>query len=402
MPDRRRLYDSLLETHLGGLRQMAFVSGPRQVGKTTVCRHGAQAYLNWDDAGDRRLIQQGADAVARSIGADKVRSGQLKVVFDEIHKDRRWKGFLKGFFDVHADRRRVGVVVTGSARLNVYRRGGDSLMGRYFLYRMHPFSVAECLRTATPAKIIAPPAKIGEEDWNALLRHGGFPEPFLMRSPAFSRKWARLRLDQLTGEDLRDFGAFRDLAGLDRLARILSERSSVQLNLSELARELQVTAETSNRWVAALEQLHLGFTLRPWAKDIANALRKEPRWFLRDWSGVEDVGRRAETLVGCHLLKAVEGWTDLGLGAFELAYLRTKQGQEVDFVIIRDRKPWCFVEVKQSAADLSPSLAFFQERTKAPYAFQVELDEPYVPVDCFAHQGRPVRVPARTFLSQLL
>ena len=394
MSDRRRVYDSILETHLKDLRQMAFVSGPRQVGKTTVCRHGADAYLNWDNTEDRRLIQKGPDAVAKAVGADKARSGRPKVVFDEIHKDRRWKGFLKGFFDVHADRKKLG--------LDVYRRGGDSLMGRYFLYRMHPFSVAECLRTATPSDIVSPPAKIGDADWNALLRHGGFPEPFLTRSPAFTGKWARLRLDQLTGEDLRDLGAFRDLAGLDRLARILSERSSVQLNLSELARDLQVTAETSNRWVAALEQLHLGFTLRPWSKDIANSLRKEPRWFLRDWSGVEDVGRRAETFVGCHLLKAVEGWTDLGLGTFELAYLRTKQGQEVDFVIIRDRKPWCLVEVKQSSSDLSPALAFFQERTKAPHAFQVELDAPYEAVDCFAQRGRPLRVSARTFLSQLI
>ena len=187
---------------------------------------------------------------------------------------------------------------------------------------------------------------------------------------------------------------------MEQLARILSERSSVQLNFAELARDLQVTAETSKRWVAALEQLHLGFTLRPWSKDIANSLRKEPRWFLRDWSGIEDVGRRAETFVGCHLLKAVEAWTDLGLGTFELAYLRTKQGQEVDFVVIRDRKPWCLVEVKNAAADLSSSLAFFQQRTGAPHAFQVALDAPYEAVDCFAHRGRPVRVPGRTFLSQ--
>ena len=341
-------------------------------------------------------------AVAKSVGADKARSGRPKVVFDEIHKDRRWKGFLKGFFDVRADRKRLGVVVAGSARLDVYRRGGDSLMGRYFPYRMHPFSVAECLRTVTPASVVSLPAKIGDADWNALMRHGGFPEPFLTRSAAFTGKWARLRLEQLTGEDLRDLGDFRDMAGLDQLARILSERSSVQLNYSELARDLQVASETAKRWVAALEQLHLGFTLRPWSKDIANSLRKEPRWFLRDWSGVEDVGRRAETFVGCHLLKAVEGWTDLGLGTFELAYLRTKQGQEVDFVVIRDRKPWCLVEVKQSASDLSPSLAFFQERTKAPHAFQVELDAPYEAVDCFAHTGRPLRVSARTFLSQLI
>jgi len=402
MSDRRRIYDSILEAHLGECRQMAFVSGPRQVGKTTVCRHGADAYLNWDSADDRRLIQMGADAVSKAVGGDKPRSGRPKVVFDEIHKDRRWKGFLKGFFDVHADGKRLGVVVTGSSRLTVYRRGGDSLMGRYFPYRMHPFSVAECLRTARPKDVVSPPARIGDADWNALLRHGGFPEPFLTRSATFTGKWARLRLEQLTGEDLRDLGDFRDIAGLDQLARILSERSSVQVNYSELARDLQVASETAKRWVDVLEQLHLGFTLRPWSKDIANSLRKEPRWFLRDWSGIEDVGRRAETFVGCHLLKAVEGWTDLGLGSFELAYLRTKQGQEVDFVIVRDRKPWCLVEVKPSASDLSPSLAFFQERTKAPYAFQVEIEPPYEAVDCFTERGRPLRVSARTFLSQLI
>jgi predicted AAA+ superfamily ATPase len=128
------------------------------------------SYLNWDEADDRRLIQKGATAVAAAIGADKARAGRPKVVFDEIHKDRRWKAFLKGLFDVHADRKKLGVVVTGSARLNVYRRGGDSLMGRYFLYRMHPFSVAECLRTDTPAEVLSPPVRVSDDDCSMHLK----------------------------------------------------------------------------------------------------------------------------------------------------------------------------------------------------------------------------------------
>jgi hypothetical protein len=136
-------------------------------------------------------------------------------------------------------------------------------------------------------------------------------------------------------------------------------------------------------------------------RNVAKALRKEPKWFQRDWSGVADDGARAETLVACHLLKAVEGWTDLGFGDFELRYLRDKQKREVDFLVVRDRKPWFLVEVKQKDTTLSPSLAYFQSQTKAPHAFQVVLDLPYEAADCFQVK-HPVVVPAKTFLSQLL
>jgi predicted AAA+ superfamily ATPase len=141
--------------------------------------------------------------------------------------------------------------------------------------------------------------------------------------------------------------------------------------------------------------------VRPWFRNVAKALRKEPKWFQRDWSGLTDEGARAETLVACHLLKAVEGWTDLGFGDFELRYLRDKQKREVDFLVVRDRKPWFLVEVKHGDTGLSPSLAYFQFQTKAVHAFQVVFDLPYESADCFQVK-HPVVVPAKTFLSQLL
>jgi predicted AAA+ superfamily ATPase len=182
---------------------------------------------------------------------------------------------------------------------------------------------------------------------------------------------------------------------------LLQERSAQQLVYSNLAPEIGVALDTIRRWIDLLGRLHLGFLVRPWFKNVTKSLRKEPKWFLRDWSGIADEGAKAETLVACHLLKAVEGWTDLGHGRFELRYLRDKLKREVDFVVVRDGKPWFLVEVKKTDVNLSPSLTHYQIATGAEHAFQVVLDLPYVQANCFAHR-KPLVVPAKTFLSQLL
>jgi uncharacterized protein len=188
---------------------------------------------------------------------------------------------------------------------------------------------------------------------------------------------------------------------METLMQLLAERSAQQLVYSSLGREIQVSVDTIKRWVDLLARLHYGFMVRPWFTNVAKALRKEPKWFQRDWSGLADDGARAETMVACHLLKAVEGWTDLGFGDFELRYLRDKQKREVDFLVVRDRKPWFLVEVKIKETNLSPSLAYFQGQTKAAHAFQVVMNLAYQEADCF-RVPRPVAVPARTLLSQLL
>jgi len=396
--NRPRLYTAILQEHFEQHRQMAFLSGPRQVGKTWVAKAISDAYLNWDNANDRRQLLRGPAALAKSLGLDKLRAKVPVATLDELHKYPKWKTLLKGFYDTYGDR--THLLVTGSSRLDIFRRGGDSLMGRYLHYRMHPWSVGECIRTGLPVKEIHPAKEIKKADWDALWEHGGFPEPFLRREARFTRRWRSLRLMQLSREDLRDVTSVRDLGSMETLMELLSERSAQQLVYSNLAAEIQVSVDTIRRWIDLLARMHYGFTVRPWFLNVAKAIRKEPKWFLREWSGVADDGARAENFAACHLLKAVETWGDLGFGSFELRYLRDKQKREADFLVVRDRKPWFLVEVKLSGTALSPALAYFQAQVKAPHAFQAAMKLPFEAVDCFSAR-RPVVVPACTLFSQL-
>jgi hypothetical protein len=399
---RTRFYDTVLDEHLAVHRQMAFVSGPRQVGKTTTCRSHADSYANWDNLDDREQILAGPAKLTEQLNLNRLSETVPVALFDELHKHPRWKQFLKGFFDSYADQ--VRIIVTGSSRMDVYRRGGDSLMGRYFLYRMHPFSVAEtiCQSIPDPERVTRQPGKVKTQDFDALWDHGGYPEPFLKRDRRFSRRWQSLRTEQLLREDVRDLTSIQQIDQLEMLVKFLSNRSAQQLIYSRLARDVRVSVDTVRRWVDTLSRLHLGFLIRPWFKNVSRSLRKEPKWFLRDWAGIEDPGAKAETFVGCHLLKAVEGWSDLGFGEFQLAYLRDKQQREVDFVVVRDGKPWFLVEVKRQDETMGRALRHYQEQIKAPFAFHVTVDSDYVDADCFARPRGPMVVPARTFLSQLL
>lgn len=402
MKAAKRIYDALLADHLATHRQMALVSGPRQVGKTTTCRNHADGYANWDNVDDREEILAGPSALVGRFKLDRLSTTVPAILFDELHKYPRWKQFLKGFFDTYAGQ--VRIMVTGSSRMDVYHRGGDSLMGRYFLYRMHPFSVAETLSQDLPdtKQIVRPPRRIKSADFDALWDHGGYPEPFLKRDVRFSRRWQSLRLEQLTREDIRDLTQIQHIDQLAALVKRLAGRSAHQLVYDNLAKDVRVSVDTVRRWVDILSNLHLGYLIRPHFRNVSRSLRKEPKWFLRDWASIEDVGDKAETFVACHLLKAVEGWTDMGLGKFELGYLRDKEKREVDFVVIRDGQPWFLAEIKVRDDSVHGSLEYYQKQLKAPFAFQVVMEAEYVDADCFAKPRSPVVVPARTFLSQLL
>lgn len=397
--DFPRLYTSILRYHLDNYREMAFVSGPRQVGKTTSCRSVADSYLNWDNDDHRRILLRGPAAINQAIQADVARSSMPVVVMDEIHKHAAWKNLLKGFYDTYKDE--VRILVTGSSRLDIYRRGSDSLMGRYLHYRMHPLSVGECARTTIPTDVVQTQKEISSPDWDALWEHGGFPRPFTKRDSRFSVQWRSLRHDQLFKVDLRDVTQVQDIGSVEVLMQILAEHSSKQLVYSNLASEIRASVDTVKRWVDLLMRLHYGFIIRPWFSNLSKAYRKEPKWFLRDWSGIVDEGDRAETFIACHLLKAVDGWTDLGLGEFELRYIRDVHKREVDFLVVRNKMPWMLVEAKAAETNCSPTLGFFKEKIHAPFAFQVVMDLPFENINCFDYR-RPVVVPARTFLSQLL
>ena len=395
-----RLYKTMADSHLKSYRQMVFLSGPRQVGKTTIGESLGKLYLNWDDSAARRIIQEGQRAVFDKYGLGKATEQDTTVVFDEIHKYSRCKQYIKGFYDLYGKQLRI--VATGSARMDIYKKGGDSMMGRYFPYRMHPFSVAELLDVSLPGEeLVRAPRCLEDADWNALLRFGGFPDPFSKRDVRFSHRWNSLRFDQLMTVDMRDLTKIDQLDVLASLARILSLRSGEQLVYKSLGRDVGVDEKTAKAWVKALKHLYFGFEVRPWFRNVENSIRKMPKWYLRDWANISDEGKRAETFIACHLLKAVEGWTDLGYGDFELGYLRDKAKREVDFIVVRDGEPWFLVEAKNGDTSLSGNLEHFQRQTGAKHAFQVVVDEDYVDRDCFSYT-QPVVVPARTFLSQLL
>ena len=386
-------------------QQMAFLSGPRQVGKTTtaqvVAAQRSSAYFNWDAQEHRRLILKGPAEIAESAGL-RILPGANKpiIVFDELHKYSKWKLFLKGFFDIYGGD--CWVLVTGSGRLDVYKRGGDSLMGRYFLYRMHPLTVAELATTALGEQAIRSPRKIDAESFRSLLQFGGFPEPFLKANTRFYNRWQRLRTEQLMREDLRDISRIQEIAQVEIMAEMLGHQTGDLVNFSKLSGRINVSVDTGRRWISTLESLYFCFSVRPWFHNIPKSLRKQPKIYLWDWSGIQDAGARHENFVASHLLKAVHWWTDMGLGTYQLFFIRDKDKREIDFLVTRDNQPWFLLEVKTSgAAKLNKHLSAFQQKTGARHAFQVAFNLDYIDRDCFS-QTTPVIVAAKTFLSQLV
>jgi len=399
----KRIYSEIIEEHLHSNRQMIFIAGPRQVGKTTVARlvQGERGcYVNWDNLADRKILLKGPDAMATHCGLSLLREESVLIVFDEIHKYAKWKSFLKGFFDIYGDQCKI--LVTGSARLDVYKKGGDSLLGRYFLYRMHPQSVAEIFEPVLLETEIRKPGSIPQDKLDTLLQYSGFPEPYLANNRRFYNRWQRMRLDLLFREELRDLTRIQEVGQVQVLAKILQYQASQSVNYSNLANEINVSVDTVCRWIATLESLYYCFSVRPWFRNIPKSLRKQPKIFLWDWSGIKNDGARHENFVASHLLKAVHWWTDIGLGEYHLYYLRDKEKREVDFLVTRDDIPWFLVEVKTSGKQsLNKNLFYFQKKTGAQHAFQVAFDLEFIAQDCFSVK-KPVIVPATTFLSQLV
>jgi predicted AAA+ superfamily ATPase len=401
----QRVYEILIEEHLAHNRQMVFLSGPRQVGKTTTSLEASSEsplhyYFNWDNEDHRALIIEGPQAIARQTKLDELRKTLPILVFDEIHKYRNWKRFLKGFFDTYEKKCRI--LVTGSARLDIYKRGGDSLMGRYFLYRLHPLSIREITDPHLPDQEIQQPREIDSADYEALLTYGGFPEAYLKRNKAFFNHWKRLRVEQLFREDIRDLSRIQEIGQIQLLAEFLQEEASHALNYSNLAAKIKVSAPTLQRWIELLKNLYFCFTIQPWSKNLSRSLIKEPKIYLWNWALIEDPGARLENFVASHLYKAIQFWTDRGYGDYGLYYLRDKDKREVDFLVTKNRKPWFLVEAKSSGdRGISRWLYYYQEKLKVPHAFQVGFDLPYVDQDCFEAKG-PLIVPAKTLLSQLI
>ncbi len=351
--------------------KMVFLAGPRQVGKTTLAKSvlgqfGTGVYLNWDNRDDRREIR-----AARWPG------GQGLVVLDELHKWRSWKGWIKGEYDKHRDR--LHFLVTGSARLDIYRRGGDSLQGRYHHYRLHPFSCAELESQGNPLPLepgreLRIPSRASQDAVEALMEFGGFPEPLLARTPRTLRRWQKERLERFFREDVRDLEVVRDLASLQILADLLPERVGSPLSLNSLREDLDAGHRALTGWMDVLDRLYFVFRVRPFLSKRIRALKKMPKAYLWDWSLVPDRGPRFENLLALHILKLCHFLEDRDGYKVEMCYLRDRTGREVDFLVLLDRKPWFCVEAKVSETAIDPALVYFRERLQIPWSYQVVLE----------------------------
>jgi predicted AAA+ superfamily ATPase len=371
--------------------KMAFISGPRQIGKTTLSKmimnnYSQASYLNWDESTFRKLWTKSPNQLETFFNfADK--KGSLLLVLDEIHKSKSWKQKLKGIYDHLGEM--LSIIVTGSARLNVYRRGGDSLMGRYLHFRLHTFSVAEALKISprTPEQFFNLAFSHKFQDFKAqviiekLMNFSGFPEPFLAGNRQILNIWRQGRIEKVVRQDLLDLTRIQEISHVEALMSLLPEKVGAPVSTASLREDLEVSFDTVKRWLLCLEELYYCYTIKPYSKSIVRSLKKEPKLYLYDWTEIENLGSRFENLVASHLLKACHFWNDTGEGMFDLCYLRDKQKNEVDFVLIKDKKPWFTVECKLSDTSLDVQHKKFQNVLKVPHVQLVHRQGQWRKVD---------------------
>ncbi len=337
-------------------RKMVLLAGPRQCGKTTLAKSlldDRGEYLNWDIPANRKIIRDLAWPKNASL-----------IVLDELHKAPKWKNLLKGVADEFHNK--PPILVTGSARLDAFRRAGDALTGRTYFYRLHPIDVAE-------AKQFLPDMGLAERV-QRLLSAGGFPEAFLNPSEA-----ARLRNDRMelvTRDDLSDLSRVTSWRGPADLVELLRERVGKPVNYDNLAQNIGVSAPTAKAWVELLEKLYLVFLLPPYSSNLSRSIRKDRRVYFFDCAAAYDEtgGAQLENLVACCLLKFTQFRKDAWGEAWDVLYLRDKEGREVDFVVTYNRRVRWLIEVKASDDHVSPALGYYTEKLSPTESLQLVLN----------------------------
>jgi len=337
--------------------KMVFLGGPRQVGKTTfsqslIANYSDEhpAYLNWDSIEDRKKIQNG----------DWPKTEKL-IVLDEIHKFSKWRSLIKGFFDKLKKSHQF--IVTGSARLDYYRKGGDSLLGRYHYYRMHPLSFSEIQNQDHKIK--------PNELMNTLLQFGGFPEPFLKKDLTSLRRWHKQRQERIVYSDIRDLENIKEISNIELLINALPDRIGSPLSRKNLAQDLEVDFKTVEKWITILENVYYCFRIVPYGPPKIKAVKKEQKLYLWDWSELESPGAKWENFIASHLLKFCHFIEDTEGFKMELRFLRDIAGREIDFVVLKQGKPLFAVECKTGEKKISPHLNYFSQRTSIPKFYQV-------------------------------
>lgn len=333
-------------------KKIILLTGARQCGKTTLAKqlYEKYDYFNFDAAEDRLALQKKTWDRKKPL-----------LIFDELHKKKEWKRWLKGIYDVEG--LSPEILVTGSAKLNTYKKVGDSLAGRYFQFRLHPLDLKEAYNLWQ---------QDSGEIFNRLYHCSGFPEPFLQDSEAYYKRWRRTHLDIILRQDLIDLYAIRDIQAIENLVMLLKTRVGSPVSYATLARELERDANTVKRWLLLLENLYVIFRVTPYHKKISRSLLKEPKFYFYDIAQVEgDKGARLENLLACALLKELQFIEDTIGDDAKLYYLRTKDGKELDFLITINNKPTHMIESKWS--DPTPSAAFSHFKPFFPDIQQIQL-----------------------------
>jgi predicted AAA+ superfamily ATPase len=337
-------------------RQMRFICGPRQAGKTTLARQWLEArnsqrlYYLWD----LRSVRNRYKANELFFTADAPGAVDAWVCFDEVHKMPKWKNILKAVFDAVGERYRF--VVTGSAKLNLLKRAGDSLAGRYFTFHLFPLMLSELAGRAdvqdipeaavgfVERRLAAEP--VGQGALDSLLAYGGFPEPFLRQTRTFYAKWGADYIETVVREDIGSLTRIVDREHIHDLYALLPEAVGSPVSEASLAGHLQVSPVTAKNYLRRLEDFYLGFSVAPYARNIKRSLLKARKFYLFDWARIKDTGKRFEDFVACQLKAMVSLWADASGTPFDLFYVRNKQKQETDFLIVRDGVPWLLIEAK--------------------------------------------------------
>lgn len=345
---KRNLQNYILEDLF---KKIVLMSGPRQCGKTTVSKQLCDNfdYFNYDSSEDRLAIQQ----------KRWDRSKQL-IIFDELHKMKQWKRWLKGVFDTQGIPPQM--LVTGSAKLDIHRRVGDSLAGRYFQYRLHPLDLKEACNFLE----LNP-----HEGFETLWHCSGFPEPFLKGSQTYYKRWRQSHIDIILRQDLIDLSSVRDIESVQTLVLLLGQRAGSLVSYANLARDLDRDPNTIKRWLQLLENLYIIHRVTPYSRNISRSLKKEPKFYFYDHALVQDEGARLENIVANALKKELHFLEDTQGIKGSLNYLRTKDGKELDFLICLDNKPTLLIEVKMS--DGHPSQGFQHFNKLFPGTKQVQI-----------------------------
>lgn len=338
---------------------MRFIAGPRQCGKTTIAKSWLQEnqlhrhYYNWDFRETRTNYQKNADWFAESIVN---RTPECWVIFDEIHKYPQWKNILKEVYDKHADWLRL--VVTGSARLDMFRKSGDSLAGRYFLFNLYPIALHELTGSRCPLDDDLTAAdnfiqrrlsrtEEAQQHLEQLLVFSGFPDPLLSGKTIFHKKWQTTYIDKIINEDISSIAHVKDLENISRLLLLLPQRIGSPLSVNSLLEDLLVSYNAVSNYLHLLDMSYVTFTISPYSTKITRSIKKEKKLYLYDWTCIPEESYRFENYVAVELKSTISLWNDLG-NQFELYYLRTREGKESDFMITKDQRPWLIIEVKSS------------------------------------------------------